>query len=140
MSTVPIFLGGLASISEDDTCHLPLKREPASLADVLKHSMALTWPSDPSAPGVFSLPKCVPQLGEGVKITFHSWLQKSEKQPFKRLLRNSALQWTASDARVRFLTQCKRLKEKVCSQIHPGGKKNLLLQIIRNQALEVQKT
>ena len=139
MSTVPIFLGGLASISEDDACHLPLKREPASLADVLKHSMALTWPSDPSAPGVFSLPKCVPQLGEGVKITFHSWLQKSEKQPFKRLLRNSALQWTASDARVRFLTQCKRLKEKVCSQIHPGGEKIFSFKLLEIRPLKFKR-
>ena len=94
-------------------------------------------------PGVFFLPKCEPQLGWGVKITFHSWLQKSEKQPFKRLLRNSALQWTASDARVRFLTQCKKLKGKVWANLSWGKKspKTLsLLQVTGNQALEVQKT
>ena len=34
-------------------------------------------------PGIFFLPKCAPQLGWGVKITFHSWLQNQRNGFFK---------------------------------------------------------
>ena len=47
---------------------------------------------------------------------------KSEKQVFKRLLRNSTLQQTVSDAGVRILTQCKKLKGKVWANLSWGEK------------------
>lgn len=80
----------------------PVLEEGACFSRQREADTVWPWPGPLiPAPGISFLRKSAPQLGGVVKVTFQSWLQKSEKQVFKRFLRNSRLQWIASDAGVR---------------------------------------